>query len=100
MAMSLVQPPVGSVGWGDSVNLNFQTLEQFCNGLPGNLADGSIALSKLEAGATYCALGANSWVVGVPGGQVLLSYDGTSNTLSAWNPGTSKWDTVTLTPGV
>lgn len=54
--MTLVRPDVGSVGWGDGVNLNFQTLEDFCNGLPGNLPAGSIAQDRLQAGSGVVAL--------------------------------------------
>ena len=34
MAMVLVQPAIGSTGWGSDVNANFQTVEDFCNALP------------------------------------------------------------------
>jgi len=37
MAMSLYQPPVGSTGWGAVVNLNFATLEDFCNNVANAL---------------------------------------------------------------
>jgi len=40
--MTLTQPSVGSSGWVDAVNLNFQTLEQFCNGLPAPWVGGSL----------------------------------------------------------
>lgn len=35
--MTLTQPVVGSVGWGAAVNLNFQTLEDFCNNVASAL---------------------------------------------------------------
>ena len=35
--MSLTQPAVGSVGWGPAVNLNFQSLQDFCNNVGGVL---------------------------------------------------------------
>lgn len=45
--MTLTQPVVGSVGWGDAVNLNFQTLEDFCNGIPGSFGVGSVPVASL-----------------------------------------------------
>ena len=42
MAMSLYQPPIGSVGWGANVNQNFEKLQDFCNAL--NVAGGLVQL--------------------------------------------------------
>jgi hypothetical protein len=59
MAMALTQPPVGSVGWGDAVNLNFATLEAWCNAqLPG-VPVGTIVMwsgisSNVPAGWALC----------------------------------------------
>ena len=37
MAMSLTEPVIGSTGWGAAVNLNFATLEDFCNNVESAL---------------------------------------------------------------
>jgi hypothetical protein len=56
-AMTLTQPPVGSVGWGDAVNANFAALEAFCNALgfvwgSGSLSGGSAQIPGAD-GKTY-----------------------------------------------
>jgi hypothetical protein len=50
--MMLTQPAVGSTGWGAGVNLNFQTLQQFCNSLP-NGNSGRVPCGRVAGAAVF-----------------------------------------------
>jgi hypothetical protein len=83
MAMSLTQPVVGSVGWGPAVNLNFQTLQEFCNALPGSLQARLVA-GGLEDALDFCAAGVafNSQVLDA--GWINTGLGATPSVILAW----------------